>query len=74
MGKPAYLAILRVVFRVTAYLIDNCVRPITVCRPGERTPTFYVNTIQEAFKVIDLDIALTEEAAPINQKGDSQND
>lgn len=47
---------------MTAYLIDNCSRPIKVCRPGERFPSFYVNTMQEAFKVIDLDIALTEEA------------
>lgn len=46
---------------MAAYLIDNCSRPIKVCRPGERFPSFYVNSMEEAFKVIDLDIALSEE-------------
>lgn len=47
---------------MTGYCIDNCAHPIKVTRPGERYPSFYVDSMQEAFKVIDLDIALTEEA------------
>ena len=47
---------------MTGYCIDNCSHPIKVTRPGERFPSFYVNSMQEAFKVIDLDIALTDEA------------
>lgn len=45
-----------------SYVIDNNKRPIQIIRPGETDPSFYVNSMQEAFKVIDLDIALTEEA------------
>ena len=45
-----------------SYVIDNNKRPIHIIRPGETDPSFYVNSMQEAFKVIDLDIALTEEA------------
>lgn len=48
--------------RMTSYLVDACTRPIKICRPGERDPSFYVATVEEAFRVIDLDIALTEEA------------
>lgn len=45
-----------------SYVIDNNKRPIQIIRPGETDPSFYVNSMKEAFKVIDLDIALTEEA------------
>lgn len=45
-----------------SYVIDNNKRPIQIIRPGETDPSFYVNSVQEAFRVIDLDIALTEEA------------
>lgn len=47
---------------MTGYCVDNTSRPIKIMRPGEKFPSFYVNTVEEAFKVIDLDIALTEEA------------
>lgn len=47
---------------MSGYLIDACKRPIKVFRPRENFPSFYVNTMQEAFKVIDLDIELSNEA------------
>lgn len=47
---------------MSGYLIDNCTRPIKVYRPKESAPSFYVNTMQEAFQVIDLDIELSKEA------------
>ena len=51
-----------VVISRTGYLVDACTRPIKVCRPGSRDPSFYVMSVEEAFRVIDLDIALSEEA------------
>lgn len=46
----------------TGYLIDAASRPIKICRPGSRDPSFYVNTMNEAFTIIDLDIELAREA------------
>lgn len=46
---------------MTGYCVDNTSSPIKIKRPGETDPSFYVNTVEEAFKVIDLDIALSEE-------------
>ena len=47
---------------MSGYLIDNTRRPITFTRPSDSYPSFWVETMQEAFMVIDLDIAMTEEA------------
>ena len=40
---------------MTGYKIDNCTRPITVTRPGEKEPSFWVDSIEEAFNIIDVD-------------------
>lgn len=47
---------------MAAYKIDNCTLPIKVFRPGENFPSFYVGSMDEAFMVIDLDKALTDES------------